>query len=733
MNKKNVFPIILLVFVGIFYSCQLIADRSNYVDDGSDLNIEPIEVSDAAKADKNEKILMTINRMISEGHFSPKTMNDDFSKELYKNYIESVDYGKSYFTQSDINEFLNYETKLDDEIKDHKLDFQKLVCARLVQRIAETEKYCMTALEKPFTFTSDETINLDNKKTNWCANDKELETRWYNSMKYRVLAKYIELKDAQKEKVDKKDKTLTKVKTDTELQEEALKSVKKNMESSIAKIKKQTDTDRFVNYMNVYAHTIDPHTDFMPPRDKQSFDEQMSGSFFGIGAVLRSEEGNCKIQEIVTGSPCWKEGSLKVGDIIQKVAQDKEEPVEITDWEITDVVKIIRGKKNTVVKLTTKHANGTIQVISIMRDKVTTEETFAKSAIINNATTKIGFIYLPEFYADFNGGPDGRRCAKDMAIEIEKLKKENVKGIILDLRNNGGGSLSDVVDIGGMFIDHGPMVQVKSKSAQAELLKDDDAGVLYDGPLVILINNLSASASEILAAAMQDYKRAIIIGNTSFGKGTVQRSIEMDRFLSGNDEMKPLGSLKLTLQKFYRINGGSTQLKGVTPDVIIPDLYENYEISERKETNPLPWDEVAKGEYNYYNAGIDMQKLVANSNARVQKNTAFNIIKENNAKVKKQKEDNIISLNETKYITQLKDIKALNKQLDIALKEKKVLDVLNTSADKTYYATADSSKKSRNDAWIKALQKENYVAEAVYIIQDWIKSKSPNTISATKR
>jgi carboxyl-terminal processing protease len=339
--------------------------------------------------------------------------------------------------------------------------------------------------------------------------------------------------------------------------------------------------------MNSICHVVDPHTDFFPPKDKQRFDEEMSGSFIGIGAVLQSDGSNCVIKQIVTGSPCWKEGRLKVNDIILKVAQGAEEPVDIASWDTDDIVSIIRGKAGTEVRLTVKHLDGSIEVISIIRGKVETEATFAKSSVLQVGKTKIGYILLPEFYASFNER-NGRRCAVDMAKEIEKLKSEKVAGMIIDLRGNGGGSLSDVVEIGGMFIDQGPVVQVKSKGAVAQPLNDEAPGTLYDGPLTILVNQGSASASEILAAAMQDYKRGIVIGTTSFGKGTVQRVYPLEDFYQGDQSVLPFGSIKLTLQKFYRINGGSTQLKGVTPDVSLPDLYELMDVGERKDENSLP-------------------------------------------------------------------------------------------------------------------------------------------------
>jgi carboxyl-terminal processing protease len=480
--------------------------------------------------------------------------------------------------------------------------------------------------------------------------------------------------------------------------------------------------------VNSICHVVDPHTDFFPPKDKQRFDEEMSGSFFGIGAQLQSEEGSCKIKQVITGTPAWKDGRMKVEDIILKVAQGDEEPVDIAGWDIEDIVQIIRGKEGSEVRLTVKHLAGYQEVISLRRGKVETESTFAKSAIIKNNGVSIGYILLPEFYAAFNDR-NGRRCAEDMAKEIEKLKAENVNGIIVDLRNNGGGSLTDVVEIGGMFIDKGPIVQVKSRDAMAQSLNDRAPGLLYDGPLAILINQGSASASEILAAAMQDYKRAIIIGSTSFGKGTVQRVFGLEDFYRGEENLKPQGSIKLTLQKFYRVNGGSTQLKGVTPDIKLPDAFELIDIGERKDDNSLAWDQVAKADYKPYKQSVDFGKLVELSNKRTANNESFKIISQNAARMKQQYDENKYSLNLVKYQEQIKEAKDLSKKLEELDKVKTTTTVFNLKSDKTSIQK-DTVSIRRNEEWVKALKKDAYISEATNVILDWMKLEKNNPSSS---
>lgn len=685
-----------------------------------DIHVEPYIQDDGRTITKNQAIQETIHRVISEGHFSPKDLNDDFSKKVFDKYLEMSDYGKLFFLQTDIDAFREHETRIDDEINEGKTDLFDLVNERIKTRMKEASAYYTKALKEPFTFTSDESIELDGKKLNWCMNEQELEQRWYKSMKYRTLARYTELKDQQKSTTDKAEKE----KTLAQLEIDARENVKKSMDNYFKRLNKISETDRFATYMNSICHVVDPHTDFFPPKDKQRFDEEMSGSFIGIGAVLQSDGSNCTIKQIVTGSPCWKEGRLKVNDIILKVAQGSEDPVDIAGWDTEDIVSIIRGKLGTEVRLTVKHPDGSQEVISIIRGKVETEATFAKSSIINVGKTKIGYILLPEFYASFNES-NGRRCAVDMAVEIEKLKKENISGLIIDLRGNGGGSLSDVVEIGGMFIDKGPIVQVKSKGAPAQTLNDESSGTLYDGPLTILVNQGSASASEIFAAAMQDYKRGIVLGTTSFGKGTVQRVYPLEDFYGGDRSLLPFGSIKLTLQKFYRINGGSTQLKGVNPDVSLPDLYELLDVGERKDENSLPWDQIAKSNYKPIKNESIFSTLVDNSKKRVNSNSAFSLIRQNASLIKKQNDDNKYSLNESAYDQQLKEAKDLSKKIEEINKNKKVGEVVNLMSDKPEIQK-DTVKVRTNKEWLENLSKDPYIAEASNVILDWINLEKGN-------
>ena len=580
----------------------------------------------AAPPSKYERILQSIGEMLKQGHYSPKDINDDFSKVVFGKFLEELDPDKNILMKEDLIALKRHETRVDDEIKGAPVEFFTDAAKIFNRRIEEVAKDYKEILSKPFDFTVDETFVTDSKKIDFATGQAERREMWRKRLKYMVLDRYVELLDIQEKNKGKQGYT---VKTNAELEKEAREKVVKIMDRTFDRYRyKFNDDDKFAIYVNAITNMMDPYTEFFPPVDKRYFDEQLSGQFFGIGASLTYEEGNIKVGSLLTGSPAWKSEQVEVGDIIMKVAQGNDQPVELTGYTIEDAVKLIRGKKGTEVKLSLKKKDGTVKIVSLVRDKIVQDETFARSTIVEEGTSKIGYIFLPEFYANFDD-PTGSRSAVDVAREVKKLKEQNVQGIVIDLRNNGGGSLYDVVQIAGLFIDQGPIVQVKDREGRPTVMRDKDGSVLYDGPLAVMVNEFSASASEIFAAAIQDYGRGVVIGSSStYGKGTVQRSIGLDpeNFLSNNSE---LGSLKLTLQKFYRINGGSTQLKGVVPDIVIPDKYEYLKFREKDNTNALPWDEINQAQYKKWEGGYDLQTIKNLSNARIANNPIFQGIKKN--------------------------------------------------------------------------------------------------------
>lgn len=719
MKNKILIPILILGALATFFSFRY----------GSD---------DRSDADKRKQIVLeTVMKAIREGHFSPRAVDDSFSQRVFHKILDNLDYDKKFFTAGDIAALGKYEYKIDDEINEGSIEFFNELSATFTKRINEAEKYYTEILKNPFEFASQDSIQLNGEKIGYAPDETALQKRWHQYLKYRVLSKYVDLKKDRDKARDNKDgdKKLA-ARTDAQLEKEARESVLKNQDSFFKRLKKISDDERFAIYINSITNTEDPHTDYFPPKDKQRFDDAMSGSFSGIGAQLKEDEGKIKIVAIITGAPAWKQGELKAGDEIMKVGQGKEEPVDVQGYDIDDVVSLIRGKKGTEVRLTVKKIDGAVKVVPIIRGDVLLEETFAKSAIIESPSGPIGYIYLPEFYADFNH-MNGRRSAVDVAMEVQKLKASKVSGIIIDLRNNGGGSLSDVVDMAGLFVPSGPIVQVKTSGTVAEQMRDRDNGnVLYDGPLAIMVNENSASASEILAAAMQDYKRAVIVGAPTFGKGTVQRIIPLDELakhsnplglLSNNGSSvlgeNGIGAIKMTVQKFYRINGGSTQLKGVTPDIKLPDAYSQIEMGERRDKAALKWDEISPANYKPYGTGFDLAALQKASAERVNANSTFDVVKESAARIKQKEQDDFYPLNETAYRAEMDEANATSKKLEELDKKAAKLTVTNVKDDMAAI-NRDSTTITKNKEWIKGVQKDIYIAETVNIVNDLIKQQA---------
>jgi carboxyl-terminal processing protease len=498
---------------------------------------------------------------------------------------------------------------------------------------------------------------------------------------------------------------------------------------------KFNDDDKFNMFVNSITTTMDPHSEFLPPVDKRYFDEEMSGRFYGIGASLQYDDGNIKIASVLTGSPAWKSGEIQSGDLIVKVAQGKEDPVELTGFVVTDAVKLIRGKKGTEVKLTLRKQDGSLKTVSLIRDEIVQDETFARSAIVQENGSKIGYIFLPEFYADFDK-PDGNRSYVDVAKEVIKLKEEKVDGIVIDLRNNGGGSLYDVVQMAGLFIEEGPIVQVKDRDNKPSVLKDKDRNVLYSGPLTVMVNEFSASASEIFAAAIQDYGRGVVIGSTStYGKGTVQRNIGLDPVTGFSMSNSELGTIKLTLQKFYRINGGSTQLRGVYSDIVLPDNLEYLKVREKDDPDALPWDEINKASYTNWNSGYNLETIKKLSNQRLENDPSFRLIKESTEWLSKQN-DKKYSLQIDEYREEQKMIRSTIKQMESLLKLKTELNVTALPNEVNRWPE-DKTKQERFNLWLKSLQKDIYLDQAIKVMNDIIGQqnlvKGKATDEATKK
>lgn len=670
---------------------------------------------------KYEEILKLVGLMLTQAHYSPQDINDDFSKKIFKKYIDDLDPEKTMFLKSDVADLSKkYETRIDDEIKGAQVEFFLNTGKLFNNRMEQASVYVNDFLSKPFDFTINEEIVTNPDKLNYASSEAEVKDRWRKKIKLLVLERYVDLLDTREKNKGKADFA---VKTDAELEKEAREKTKKITDRMFERFRfKFSDDDKFNVFVNAITTTMDPHSEFFPPVDKRYFDEEMSGRFFGIGASLQYDEGNIKVSSILTGSPAFKSGELQPGDIIQKVGQGNAEPVDLTGFVVTDAVKIIRGKKGTEVKLTVKKTDGTIKVISLIRDEIVQDETFARSAIVKNGNSKIGYIFLPEFYADFDN-PNGNRSYIDVAKEVMKLKDQKVDGIVIDLRNNGGGSLYDVVQMAGLFIEDGPIVQVKERDNKPSVLKDKDRQVLYSGPLAVMVNEFSASASEIFAAAIQDYGRGVIIGSTStYGKGTVQRNIGLDPETGFSMSNSELGTVKLTLQKFYRINGGSTQLKGVNSDIVLPDQMELLKVREKDDPDALPWDEINKSPYATWNAGYDLKTIQQLSSQRVDNDSAFRLIRQNTTWLADQN-DKGSSLQLDKYRKQQKEIRARIQQNQALIKLKDSINVAALPNEENRWAN-DQAKQDRFNQWLKNLSKDIYLDQAVKVVGDIINQQN---------
>jgi carboxyl-terminal processing protease len=653
------------------------------------------------------RLSQTIVDVLEDSHYEPKAINDDFSQKLFDLYLKRLDGDKRFFLKQDIDSVTIYKTKLDDQAKEGTYQFFDKVNSMHMRRLSQIEKWYKDILARPFDFKVKEYFEFNEDEAQYLTSEAELMEFWRKSCKQQVLEKLARKMDAQEKAQARKD-TFVKIKSYDSLEIESRREVLKTHNDWFGRLKKFDKKDRLSIYINCITEMFDPHTNYFPPQDKENFDIRMSGRLEGIGAQLQEKDGFLKVAAIVPGSPSYKQGQLKAGDIILKVAQGQDEPVDVTNMKIDDAIQLIRGKKGTEVRLTVRKPDESIVIIPIIRDVVVMEDSYAKSAIVEVQGAKYGYINLPTFYADMND-PNGRRCSEDIAVEIEKLKRDQVKGIVLDLRNNGGGSLGDVVDMGGLFIEKGPISLVKSRGKSPDYLGDSDDSVYWKGPLTIMVNENSASASEILAAAMQDYKRAAIIGTPTYGKGTVQRFYDLDG---------SLGSLKVTIQKFYRINGTTTQLVGVTPDIILPDRYRYLEFGEKDNEFALGADKIKKAPYNItLDYSNNIQEAKKNSSKRVQASPVFTEIEALAKKIQMQTKKNKFTLNLEEYRAELKEQEADNKRYEEITKGIQAYNFTNSTMDDRLIGADETKIKIKKD-WNKTFEKDVYIQEAVNVLMD---------------
>lgn len=682
---------------------------------------------------KDKLLIQLITYVLEQGHFSPQDINDEFSEEVFTDYLEQLDPFKRYFYASDIKEFEAYKKLLDDQIKAYDLSFFDVTHERLLKRISESKELYKEVLSKPFDFSMTEDFSTDYEKLEYVDSKKDMKERWRQQLKFSTIANYDDLLSDQEyaknndvsqndlsaaalEKLQEENTKIIK-KSKKELETEARETTQKSLDELYDFIDDRQRKDWFAVYINAIVEEFDPHTFYFAPEDKDRFDVAMSGNFEGIGARLQKKMDATIVNEIISGGPAWRQNELEVGDQIMKVRQDDEdEGVNIVGMRLDDAIKFIKGPKGTNVTLTLKKVDGTIEDVTIKRDIVELEETYAKSSTVIKDDKKFGVINLPKFYVDFEDY-NKRNAASDIKLELERLKAEGVEGIVLDLRNNGGGSLQTVVDMGGLFIEEGPIVQVKTAGEPKEILKDKDESIVWDGPFVILVNELSASASEILAAAMQDYKRAIVIGSKqTYGKGTVQNVLDLNRMVRQNSE-GDMGALKFTTQKFYRINGGSTQLEGVKSDVVVPDRYSYIDIGEKDQENPLAWDKIQAAEYKVWGSYYDYDTTIANSKARMATNAQLKLIDANAQWVKRIRDREMYSLNYEDYKKTLDNNQEESKRFE-KLSDYKTNLTFQSLPYETTLMVKDSVLKEKRVRWHTSLSKDVYIEEALNVLHD---------------
>lgn len=666
--------------------------------------------------------------MLQTMHYTKKTIDDDLSSKAFKIYLERIDYGKQFLLKSDVEKLREFETKMDDELMNGKLAIVEKSSKILEPRLKMLQEFLKETLAKPMVFDKEDNLETDPEKRDYVKSEADLKSRWVKILKYEVLTRMLDKKDEQEgigqDDDKKKKKTVVKKedrKSIKELEKEARETVLKRYSKYFSRVLEEKRNDKLDKFYNAFARVYDPHTNYMIPEEKEDFDIDMSGQLQGIGALLREDGSFIKVDRIIPGSASWKGKQLEAGDTILAVGQSDDEPVDVVDMSLRDAVKMIRGPKGTTVKLTVKKSDGSTKVIPIVRDVVIIEESYAKSSVITDSNTgiKVGYIHLPKFYKDFNSNGSGKSCAADVKAELSTLKDNNVDGVILDLRNNGGGALDDAVTMSGLFIKKGPIVQVKNYGNTREILADRDPKVDFRGPLVVLVNKFSASASEILAAAMQDYKRAVVVGTSerTHGKGTVQALLDLDTYAPPMaSKYKPLGAIKITIQMFYRITGGSTQFKGVVPDIVLPDQYAYVDSGESSMDYAIPYHEVEEADFeNWENPGYKVTDLKEKSEKRVSHSPRFKKIVDSSKWYLKRKEESERSL---KMETMQKDRELMREKAEEFKNEEEVKHLVV----KTFIEAKDEVGKEQKENFEKTLKTDPVIEESINIVNDMIKS-----------
>lgn len=678
-------------------------------------------------ANRAKLLSYVLRQQLTQHHFSDKEINDEFSQAAFDLYLKQLDFQKRFLLASDVAQLHSFDDQIDDEINRGKVELPVIAGQLMEKRVAQVRDITNDLLAKDFDFTREEEMEADPEKLDWCKDAAALKERWRKILKHQVMVRLLTLEEepeADKEKDQAKAAT-------PPTQKDAREKIAKRFNTFFDRLLKDTVRDHYDRYFNAATRAFDPHTTYFPPKQKEDFEIGMRGSLEGIGATLREEDGFIKVVRIIPGSAAAKQGELGAEDTILAVGQADEESVDVTDTRLRDAVELIRGPKGTEVRLTIKKPDGKTRVVPIVRDVVEIAETFVKWTTLPdpNSDKLFGYIKIPSFYRDFKNsfqGGTGRNVTEDVEKALDDLKKQNINGLLIDLRNNGGGALTDAVSISGLFIKKGPIVQVKSSNGQVRILDDSSSDVAYDGPLVVMVNRFSASASEILAAALQDYNRALVVGSDhTYGKGTVQTILDLDRAIPfrNMEKYKPLGALKITTQKFYRISGGSTQAKGVEPDFVMPDRMQHVKSGEKYIDYALPWDTVPAAEYATWKAPLlPAASMLNNSSERLKASKDFMEIVTDSEEAKKRRDDTTVTLNIIAARKERAEADASTKEDELGFHGETAED----APDETSLSEAD--KRLR---WEKQVREDPYALEAVAILDDLLAKPSelgPETV-----
>ncbi|MDY0212337.1 MAG: carboxy terminal-processing peptidase [Desulfuromonadaceae bacterium] len=651
-----------------------------------------------------------VTQHLTQQHYNHAPLDDDLSRAAFDLYIKQLDNQKRFLLREDVQMLGAYKTYIDNEIRRGNIHLP-LYSARIMEkRIPALAIMVQELLQNPFDYERDETLETDRDKLDFCNNQAELRERWRKTLKYQTASVYLDLKDEQVQLAKKPEGTvptsaISPDTPDSELWTQARTKVAERYQHLFARMEKVSENDFFDRYLNAIANAYDPHSAYMPPEAKEDFDIHMRGSLEGIGAVLREDGGYIKVVNLIPGGAAQQQGGLASEDIILSVSEGQDgEPVDITDTRIRDAVSLIRGPKGTTVKLHIKKPDGTQHIIALKRDVVQIKDAFVKSAVIDGpGKARYGYLKIPSFYRDFhqkNG--KGRNVTDDTRIELEKMGQKGISGLIIDLRNNGGGSLGDAVDTTGLFIEKGPVVQVQDSNQDIKVMVDPGPKTAYTGPIVVLVNKFSASASEILAGALQDYRRAVIVGSEhTHGKGTVQAMINIDTSLPMRNMNKymPLGAIKVTVQKFYRVSGASTQYRGIEPDIVLPDRFAAIESGERHLDYSLPWDTIPSTLYHPVVDSLPLEELRQRSGVRIQASSEFQKIITMEAKTRER-------IANTKQSLLLSAIHAEREEM-------------RDKDDASGHSVMDDDSTTEDDAqWFKRLTEDPYVNESGHILDD---------------